>query len=274
MRMNECMENLIKKGQRHLDPSRLNEEVICDVCKEPKQMKIEFQGQERIVACMCKCERDEQDREKNERNRIIHEHKVMQQRIGGLNRETFAKWNFDNDDSNDSELSNIMKKYVDSFEKFKKEGLGLLLYGDTGTGKTFYACCIANALLDRGNSVLVTNFSTILNAIQNTTNRNDYINALCAYSLLVIDDLGIERRTDFAKEQVYNIIDSRYCSGLPMIITTNLNIQELKAPDDIGYKRIYHRVLERCHPIEVNGTKRRNKKIRDNFENMREVLGV
>jgi len=54
--------------------------------------------------------------------------------------------------------------------------------------------------------------------------RYQYIASFSNYSLLIIDDLGIERNTEYALEQVYAVIDERYKSGLPVIITTNLTI--------------------------------------------------
>ena len=108
----------------------------------------------------------------------------------------------------------------------KKSCIGLLLWGDVGTGKTFIAACIANALIEQGVAVLMTNFSKILNQLSATFNedRNKYIENMNGYSLLIIDDLGIERNSEFALEQVFNVIDSRYRSKKPLIVTTNLLI--------------------------------------------------
>ena len=90
----------------------------------------------------------------------------------------------------------------------------------------------------------------------------------------MIDDLGIERDTSYAKEQVYNIIDSRYRSGLPMIITTNLTMDKIKNPEDIENLRIYDRILERCFPIEVSGGNRRRKAVREDYDAMKNLLGL
>ena len=117
--------------------------------------------------------------------------------------------------------------------------------GDVGTGKSFFAGCIANALLEQGVPVLMTNFSRILNALSGlySEEKNQYIDSLNQYSLLIIDDLGIERSTEFALEQVFNVIDSRYRSKLPLIVTTNMTLEELKNPQDLTRSRIYDRVL-------------------------------
>ena len=105
----------------------------------------------------------------------------------------------------------------------------LLIWGDVDTGKSFFAGCIANAFLEKGVPVLMTNFFRILNTLTGMLfeDRNQFINSLNRYSLLIIDDLGIERNSDFALEQVFNVIDSRYRSKKPLIITTNLTLSEL-----------------------------------------------
>ena len=93
------------------------------------------------------------------------------------------------------------------------------------------------------------------------------------YSLLILDDLGIERKTGYMQENIYTIIDNRYRIGLPMIITTNLTRQDF-VTDDITLKRIYDRILERCIPVEVTGTNRRYANARQDMESARRLLGL
>lgn len=66
-------------------------------------------------------------------------------------------------------------------------------------------------------------------------------------------DFGMERGTEYALEQIYNIIDSRYRSRKPLIVTTNLTLTELKNPQDTAHARIYDRLLELCTPIACTG---------------------
>ena len=81
--------------------------------------------------------------------------------------------------------------------------------------------------------------------VSKSNEKIKYINSLKRYALLILDDLGAERKSEYMQEQVYNIIDARYKSGLPMIITTNLTAEEMKKPSDLGNSRIYDRILER-----------------------------
>ena len=94
------------------------------------------------------------------------------------------------------------------------EKYGLLLFGDVGTGKSFLAGCIANALLEQDVPVLMTNFPTILNRMTGLfgSDRADFLANLNAYDLLILDDLGAERGTEYALEQVFAVIDARYRS--------------------------------------------------------------
>ena len=77
----------------------------------------------------------------------------------------------------------------------------------------------------------MTNFALILNDFAASfEGRNEYISRLCHYPLLIIDDFGMERGTEYGLEQVFNVIDSRYRSGKPLIVTTNLTLDDLRNP--------------------------------------------
>ena len=168
----------------------------------------------------------------------------------------------------------LAHNYVSNWEEMKANASGLLIWGDVGTGKSFFAGCIANALLEKGVPVLMTNFSRILNTLtgMHFEDRNQFINSLNRYSLLIIDDLGIERNSDFALEQVFNVIDSRYRSKKPLIITTNLTLSELNNAADIAHKRIYDRILERCVPIRINNRNIRQDNATANLKKTKKIL--
>ena len=124
------------------------------------------------------------------------------------------------------------------------ENLGLLLWGGVGTGKSFLAGCIANALMEQEVPVRMTNFARILNELNGSfSGRNDIVDKFCRYPLLIIDDFGMERSTEYALEQIYNIVDSRYRSRKPLIVTTNLTLDEIRHPQDTAHARIYDRLL-------------------------------
>ena len=101
----------------------------------------------------------------------------------------------------------------------------------------------------------MTNFPTILARLSGTSgeDRAALLDSLGDYDLLIIDDLGAERNTGYTMEQMFSIVDSRYRSGKPLIVTTNLKLDELKHPPDLAHARIYDRILERCAPILFAG---------------------
>ena len=176
----------------------------------------------------------------------------------GANGITQEKYLYDYTFAHDNGQNPVMAKaraYVEHWAEAFKKNVGLLLFGDVGTGKSFLAGCIANALLDQDVPVLMTNFPTILARLSGTfgADRADFLASLGDYDLLIIDDLGVERGTEYALEQVFSIIDSRYRSGKPLIVTANLKLDELKHPPDLAHARIYDRILERCAPILFAG---------------------
>ena len=248
--------------------------LYCHKCNTKKQTEINILGTIRRPMCLCKCAAAKRAAEEDEYKRREFEKRVKEMRRIGFPEAEMRNWTFANDDLTNEMLTKAAQRYVENFPELRKRGKGLLLYGNTGTGKTYAACEIANALIEKGYPTLVVNFSRVLNTLQGTFEKQEYIDGFNNFQLLVIDDLGIERDTAYAKEQVYNIIDSRYRSGLPMIITTNMSMEKIKNPQDIENLRIYDRILERCHPIEVSGINRRRKAVREDYEDMKNLLGL
>ena len=242
----------------------------CLICHRAVEVEVEALGKKKKVRCICDCRKKELDA-RLERDRIDE---IERQRKVCFIESNMHKWTFENDDRQNAKLSDAMKNYVENFREFKKEGTGLLLYGTVGIGKTYYAACIANSLIDKGVSVLMTNFISLANQLFNAKDKQLFVENLNKYSLLIIDDLGAERKSEFMQEQVWNIIDSLYRSGLPFIVTTNLTAEELKKSNDITYSRIYDRILERCFPVEVAGASRRRQNLRDSFGDTKSRLGL
>ena len=180
-------------------------------------------------------------------------------------------WTFENDNGRNPLISKA-KTYTDKWSDMLSKNIGLLLWGEVGTGKTYFAACIANALVENCVSVKMTNFSTILNDLFYENDKNQYIDRLNNHNLLIIDDLGIERDTEYALEQVYNIIDARYESNKPLIVTTNLTITEIKNPVDTAHKRIYDRVLEMCVPVKFDGENFRQQKATEKMEAIKTIF--
>ena len=249
--------------------------LYCGKCNTTKQTRIEVFGRVRTPYCLCECETAERDRAVAEQKRIEFERHLKQMRRVGFPDDEMQNWTFEKDDGANEHITTVARKYVENFDVMRKSGKGLLFYGTVGTGKTYAAACIANALIDKGLPCLVTNFARLINTLSGMYGgKQEYIDGLNRFALLVIDDLATEADTEYRNEIVFNIIDSRYRAGLPLIITTNLTAQELKNSADIRKQRIYSRLFERCIPVEVKGVDRRRNKLKDDFGAFSEMLGL
>ena len=246
--------------------------LYCGKCHTPKQKVIEVGGWRKTVPVMCKCEDARYKAEEEARRKQKEWESVERARTSGIQDKKMLAMRFDADDQQSPELSKMMHRYVDHWQEMKDENQGLILCGDVGCGKTFFAGCIANALIEKHVPVLCTDFVKILAAMQFCEDRNTYLNGLDRYHLLIIDDLGAERQSDYALETVFAVINGRVKSGRPMILTTNLSVGELKNLADLRYKRIYDRILEMCLPIAVKGVSRRGKIGADKAERAKKIL--
>ena len=269
------MENAANEGMKAADDYMDTETglLVCGKCHTKKQKKISFMGVERVVGCLCQCAAEEMEREREkhrEEEELLH---IRQMKSAGLQDSTFFDYTFANCDETHPCVQ-YARRYVGNYAEFQKNGQGLLFWGNVGTGKTFLAGCIANALMEKNIPVLMTSFPKLLNALGGlySGEKNEYLKSLNQYRLLIIDDLGVERDTPYVLETVYLVIDERYKSGKPFIITTNLSLEELRNPADLEHGRIYDRIMERCVPVAFSGKNYRTDKGRKNMENAAGIL--
>lgn len=230
----------------------------CGICGDKKMTRLQSFGKKWEFACLCKCAQEKLKLYETQIKREEMLREVEHLKSVGLSDHRFREWCFAKDNGCNPKLY-LAREYVEKWQEMKEQNIGYLLSGPVGTGKSFFAGCIANALMEKGIPVLMTNFSRILNEMTcNGADKNQIIQNLVSYPLLIIDDLGVERRSEFATEQVYNIIDSRYCSKRPLIVTTNLTIREMENAE-LEYQRIYSRLFEMCIPVVYDGNDLRKK---------------
>lgn len=279
MSLDKILGETINAAKRQIKPSQddyiLDGLLHCKKCGTPKQCRIRVCGREKVVMCLCKCATENRNQEsENERKQRKLEY-VKKLRKMGFPDEDVAKCTFANDDKANKKATKLALRYYQKFDEMLKRGKGLLMFGNVGSGKTFLAACIANALIDKGYACLVTNFARLTNTLGGMyEGKQDYIDGLNKFDLLVIDDLAAERDTEYMSEIVQNIIDSRYRSGKPVIITTNLAEKEIYNPSGIKKQRTYSRIVEMCFPAKIEFEDRRKKKAAGDMKEIGKILGV
>lgn len=153
----------------------------------------------------------------------------------------------------------LAKRYVEKFDINKN--IGLILSGNVGTGKTYIALAIANALIREYKSVKVTRLEKIFNYMTNfKEDKNKYLSEIKELDLLIIDDFSYEKDSDFFLNIIFEIINIRYESMKPLILTTNLPLTVFINNSNLNKKRINTRILEMCYPVRFNGENLRLKK--------------
>lgn len=246
--------------------------LMCGKCHTPKQKRITLLGNDRIVTCMCKCEEKEYEQEEQQRKDRDRLAKIESARTACIQDKRLLDCTFDKDDGQDPVMIGLAKRYVEHWDEMLESNQGLIFCGDVGGGKTFLAGCIANALIDKMVPVLATDFTKIIAALQCESDRNAYIKSLDHYKLIIIDDLGAERQSDYALEQVFAVVNGRYKANKPVIFTTNLSVEELRKPSDVKYGRIYDRILEMCIPVAVKRESRRKAIAEQKTDRARAIL--
>ena len=83
---------------------------------------------------------------------------------------------------------------------------------------------------------------------------------------------GMERGTEYGLEQVFNVIDSRYRSGKPLIVTTNLTLDDLRNPEDTAHSRIYDRLLSMCVPVRFTSDNFRQEAAQAKLERLKKLM--
>ena len=248
----------------------------CGKCHAPKEVffakGIVLMGKNKHPV-ECSCQRTEREQQEALINQQKHIDLVRRLKADGFSDSAMLNWTFANDNGRSPQIRHA-HRYVEQWQTMRTENTGLLLWGGVGTGKSFLAGCIANALMEQEVPVRMTNIARILNELNSSfSGRNDIVDRLCRYPLLIIDDFGMERGTEYALEQIYSIVDSRYRSRKPLIVTTNLTLDEIRHPQDTAHARIYDRLLEMCVPISCIGVSLRKENAQEKLERLKSLIG-
>ncbi len=239
--------------------------LYCGRCREPRRRYEDVDGTRILVVCQCGCERAAEELEKERKRKRETERRLYWAEIPKrYENASFSTW-----DVTDGESAKIMvecKNFVDDFQSFRDdEHLGLLFYGNLGNGKTFAACAVARALIERGFNAVFVSVSEFISLkdeeAENMRRKMDEAD------LVILDDVGAERSTSFGAEKMYNLINGLYGDEKCVIATTNYTMAELKSG-----ARTVNRLLEMCHPIQFSSQNLRNKTAADRYDRIRRRL--
>lgn len=245
----------------------------CGLCGDRKELRVWnwFTKSNDVVRRKCKCQKEREAADQDTEDERSRRNLIRQLRMDAFTDKSYWKMTFEADDSKSLDVSIKARRYAERFEQIQEKGLGLLFCGSTGTGKTFYAAAIVNALVDRNIPCLMRTVTDIDMWMQEE-GRKACMEKLAAIPLLVIDDMAAERQTEYTQEIVTRIIDERSNRLNPMIVTTNVNINSSEHADQTQ-SRIYSRLRKLTVPILVPGPDRRMQEGRSAFEEMRKLLG-
>lgn len=238
--------------------------LYCGRCHTPKQALLSLPAltgtdTPQLFPVTCKCQQEAYERAETEQRAAEFKRNLdTRWREDGFHDPSYLNPTFSEDDGANPKLTDVCKKFVDRWPEMLKNGMGLLIYGGVGGGKTFLAGCVCNALLKKQVKVCATSFPRVLNVLQNSMDRQKALDRLARYQCILLDDFGVERGTEYAQEQLFAVVDARYRAKRPTIITTNLSLHDLENPQNLSYSRIFDRLLELC-PVRlcVSGPSRR-----------------
>lgn len=230
----------------------------CNICGEPIKLREPLFGKE--VGAKCRCFKEQQEKEEKVRRLAEAEYERRKAKANSLMDKKALAAAFESltiDDDNRKYIQ-AAENYCEHWSENYKKNRGLLFYGGTGRGKTTIACCIANRLTDNGIGVKAITVNAMIQRVKNSF-RNNGENGETALkaeikeaALLILDDLGAELKTEWSTCFLYEIIDERYRSGKPTIVTTNLTLKQLREhlTDKNGIPRAFDRLVEGLTPVE------------------------
>lgn len=268
------MEEIVKnayENQRKKDSYRDECGLLrCRVCGQPLEAFIKAVG--KTLPTPCDCDRREEDARALAERRAEAEQKA---RDSPFYDSAYSSYVFERDTSPDSPASRQCRAYVEHWAEMEAGSFGLLFSGPLGTGKSHYAASIVNALQAKGVNTMIVSTSRLINIVRSSRDPQTVVDDLNKFQLVALDDLGAERDTSYAVEQLENFIDWRSRRGKPLIVTTNLLRKDMDAPDNMAYMRLFDRVkVMCCRPIILTGPSKRVEQARERAEQCKKILGI
>lgn len=252
--------------------------IYCSKCDKPKQSN----SGGFIHPIMCNCQRKEREAAETELQEIKHRQAVSRCKKNCFESNIkYADCTFSNcDEGVNSKIAEFCYNYCVNWQDMKKEKISLIFCGNVGRGKTHLAACICNKLIeDYETRVKFITENEFLERYSIIADRNEYLNELLSYSLLVIDELGVQTFKSNNNPTGYlpfleDLINRRYNANKPIIITSNLpKTFFINSSKDNTVNMILSRLKEMAaEPIMFNGEDIRAKKQKEKIERLKKSL--
>lgn len=221
----------------------------CETCGETITVYRTLDGIGMTIPCHvdCACERkqaSEDDGKANyARRQLAYD---LSQIPGNLGLISFENWN------NNSKLKQLGERFCSQFASLRNGGIAFTLSGGMGIGKTHMLLCVVNRLSDMGYRPLYTNHQELLGRIKATFDSCEseaaIMRRLASAHLVVLDELGVGIPSKWNVGKTYEIVDTLYRRGIPILAATNLSQRQLStffADEFSGFDRITPRLFER-----------------------------
>lgn len=156
-----------------------------------------------------------------------------------------------------AKIEDVPERIKTCVDEFKASRKGIFISGGVGTGKTHIAYAIAKHIYGQKINVQVWNSAELMDAIRRGYDKpfdETFEDLMKFRGLLILDDVGSEKLTEWVAERFYLLVNRKYNQMVPIVITSNFNIQQLA--ERIG-ERIASRIVEMCHIVELTGEDRR-----------------
>lgn len=259
---------------RKLDPASESDYfrdglLYCGKCRTPRECVVTIPNTRRTFSApvVCACRKAEMVRDRAEACRKAADERRKQ----ALPLEKYRLMTFA---ASDTPLP-FAEKYVERWKDMLKNNVGLLLHGAVGSGKTYAAAAVANALVDEGEWVYMHNIAAMNAALRDTYKGGhaELMEKAQMSRLFVIDDFGAESVTPYSLQLTYELVEARAESGKPLIVTTNLSPAAIAGTDDPSLSRLYSR-LAALHPVGIAGPDRRRAATRQRYDEINGILGI